>query len=99
MKAKKRDIGLLYRIRDLYAAVRSLQVILRSIDDAGWLRSATDSDKLYFDTIMKTASRVIAIEEGKQRADFENFGFTLKALGTELQRRKTPWNKGKKKDA
>ncbi len=68
MRAARRDVGLLYRIRDLHAANKAMWSLLESIEDAGWLARASPADLEFFRVVMKSAARVQAIEEGKQRA-------------------------------
>ena len=90
----RRETGLLYRIRDLQAACKGIYQMVQAAEENHYFDGMPDTSKVYVAGVMKSVARVLAIEEGKQEADYANFGISTKTLGTELQRRR-PWRKKK----
>lgn len=88
LERNKRETGLLYRIRDLEAAARGLYQMIQAAQENHYFDAMTPTSKEYCQTIMRSCARVLAIEKGKEDADFHNFGISIKTLGSELQRRK-----------
>lgn len=90
----RRETGLLYRIRDLQAACNGIYQMVQAAQENHYFDAMPATSKEYVAGVMRSVARVLAIEEGKQEADYVNFGISTKMLGTELQR-KRPWRKKK----
>lgn len=88
MKASKREIGLLWRIKDLFVWATEAYKIIAILDDtvAG---SMLDKDKkATVHNLRNWGARALSIEEGKQNSDYENWGITLAGLANVREGRK-----------
>jgi hypothetical protein len=94
MRANKREIGLLWRIKDLFVWAVETHKMLVIFDDTilGTLLDKDKRDTLH--NLRMWGARALAIEEGKQNSDYENWGITLNNLGIVREGRK---RKGVKK--
>lgn len=91
MERNKRELALLYRIRELYIACGALHTELSAaVRIVGpWL--ANPGDKPAIEAILHSTAKTLAIEEGKQAADFENYQITLNSLDSRPKGKPRSW--------
>lgn len=82
MERNKRELALLYRIRDLFIACEAMYSELKS-----------PSSESVTSGIVHSVSKTLAIEEGKQAADFEHFQITLQTLDNRMRGTNRSWPK------
>lgn len=95
MKLPRREIGLLWRVRDLFNAASVLYRLVNDIEAHEKANPSSLSLRIDISQRMKSVARAMAIEEGKQHADLENFGLNLQDLG-KIKEGKRQWDKKKK---
>lgn len=93
MKANRREIGLLYRIRDLFFVARVAFENLSRLEREGAQSGWSVEDRLMLQTAIKTMAKCLAIEEGKQNSDYENYGLLLSNLNPDESKREKKWRK------
>lgn len=89
----KRELGLLYRIREMHVASRVLYRSLKDIADGPLSVRIPPAELFAVKTILNSCARTLAIEEGKQNADYENFGILLENLDNRKVDRRKTWRK------
>ena len=89
MGISRRDKGLLFRVRDLYRTLTALHATLAQIEAHEKLEPTSLSLRIDLSQKLKSAAKTLAIEEGKQAADFENFGILLNNLEETKKGRRT----------
>lgn len=87
----KRELGLLYRVRDLFRVSQHLYQFVRDSEAAPHIPGSVDVDKVVRTALLQTAARALAIETGKQNSDYENFGILLEDLDNRSKKGKRSW--------
>lgn len=80
MARSKRELGLLYRIRDLYHSTEWLFRMLRELERDPKFQAQFPAQYFELQAAIKSGARSLAIEEGKQLSDYEHFDITLNNL-------------------
>lgn len=91
MERNKRELGLLYRIRELWIAAQALRNELSSIERNATPGTLSPAQRVVINSILLSTAKTLAIEEGKQAADFENFQITLQTLDQRPKGKPRSW--------
>jgi hypothetical protein len=87
----KRELGLLYRIRELKRISAHMYQFIRDGE-----HSSNDIPNLVFrqtvrTALLQTAARTLSIEEGKEAADLEHFGININTLDERIKKGTRAW--------
>ena len=88
MAIPRREMGLLYRIRDLKRANCLLHLALSNVRSGLRLSPFLESHIPEVDRALLLSSKCLAIEEGKEESDRDKWGFSLDSLETVSEGRK-----------